>query len=587
MDRRSVLLGITGTASLTAAEAPAQPQARRRRRQCAALRASGGPTSWSSAWTSGRPTCRCRTRCQAPAMRRLEAQGVSFDRQYCTAPMCTPSRATMWTGVHAKHTGLWDNTNFAWIGELSRDIPTIGHLLREQGYYTAFKGKWHLSAVPHSEDGLEPYGFADYQQWGDMFGATLQGAMLDDTAAFEAIDWLEHKAPRLDQPWLLVCSLVNPHDIMYLRTDPVQAPHPEGLVAGLQSTVQRLGWFERWWDVALPANFADDYARQPFGVRSYKENVDLNYGRIPDDRTDLWLKHRNYLINCMRLADAQFMRILAALDRLDLWQDTVVILMEDHGEMNGAHRMTQKGGIPFDEAAIVNLTVCAPGGPQGRRTAAVGSHLDLAPTLLAFAGLDEPAIQQRYPHLKGRSLMAAIFDPDQDGPRGSANAPGDGALVCWDGLNSLDNQWSVSGALRALTGPGTENPGTPDEMQTKLREAKQRLQRGRAEIRRARLQQAHLLPRRRGRATTSWCAGSARRSTAIRPPWTSCMRIPTWPCTTWWPIPASWRTWRTRTTPVTTRRWSNACSASCTPWCSARSARTGARSISTCSARAR
>ena len=81
-------------------------------------------------------------------MERLEAQGVSFDRQYCTVPICTPSRATMWTGVHAKQTGLWDNTNFAWIDELSRDIPTIGHLLREQGYYTAFKGKWHFSEVP-------------------------------------------------------------------------------------------------------------------------------------------------------------------------------------------------------------------------------------------------------------------------------------------------------------------------------------------------------------------------------------------------------------------------------------------------------
>ena len=66
-----------------------------------------------------------------PAMERLEALGVSFDRQYCTVPICTPSRASMWTGVHAKHTGLWDNTNFAWITELSSEIPTIGHLLRE------------------------------------------------------------------------------------------------------------------------------------------------------------------------------------------------------------------------------------------------------------------------------------------------------------------------------------------------------------------------------------------------------------------------------------------------------------------------
>jgi arylsulfatase A-like enzyme len=105
-----------------------------------------------------------------PATRRLEARGVSFDRQYCTVPICTPSRATMWTGVHAKQAGLSDNTNFAWIHELSSEIPTIGHLMREQGYYTAFKGKWHLSEVPRSEDALERYGFSDLQQWGEMFG---------------------------------------------------------------------------------------------------------------------------------------------------------------------------------------------------------------------------------------------------------------------------------------------------------------------------------------------------------------------------------------------------------------------------------
>lgn len=388
---------------------------------------------------------------QLPAMRRLEAQGVSFDRQYCTVPICTPSRATMWTGVHAKHTGLWDNTNFAWIGELSREIPTIGHLLRDQGYYTAFKGKWHLSAVPSDEDALERYGFSDFQQWGEMFGAPLEGAMLDNTAAFEAVDWLENKPAQLDQPWLLVCSLVNPHDVMFLQTDPIQEPHPNGSLAGMQTTVQRLGWFEKEWDVAMPDNFADDYRLQPPAVQHYKDNVDLNYGRIPDDRTDLWLKHRNYLINCMRLVDTEFNRVLDALDRLNLWEDTIVIFTGDHGEMNGAHRMTQKGAIHFDEAAVVNLTVCAPGGPQGQRTSAVGSHLDLAPTLFAFAGLSEQEIQERYPHLKGRSLRAPITDPSQDGPRGSAKAPGDGALMCWDGLNMLDKDWSLTGVLKELS----------------------------------------------------------------------------------------------------------------------------------------
>jgi arylsulfatase len=408
-----------------------------------------------------------------PAMERLEARGVSFDRHYCTVPICTPSRSTMWTGVHAVQTGLWDNTNFAWIEELSSEIPTIGYMLREQGYYTAFKGKWHLSEVELSEDTLERYGFADFQQWGEMFGAPLQGAQLDGAAAFETVDWLETTAPTLDRPWLLVSSLINPHDIMFLQTDPVEAPHPNGAMAGLQTTVQRLGWFEKQWDTALPDNFADDYRLQPLGVHSYKETVDLNYGRVPDDRTDLWLQRRNYLINCMRLVDAEFMKILEAMDRQNLWQNTVVLFTSDHGEMNAAHRMTQKGAIHFDEATIVNFTVCVPGGPQGRRTKAVGSHLDLAPTLLDFAGLGADEIGARYPHLKGRSLKSAILDPDTAGPRGSADAPGDGALFCWDGLNMLDPQWGVTGALQALTDMGSGPRAPRDARMESLREAGQ------------------------------------------------------------------------------------------------------------------
>lgn len=386
-----------------------------------------------------------------PSLRRLEAQGVSFDRQYCTVPICTPSRATMWTGMHALHTGLWDNTNFAWITKLSEDVPTIGHMLREQGYYTAFKGKWHLSEPPHTEAALEPYGFSDYQQWGDMFGSPLQGAQLDHTAAFETVDWLEHKAPQLDQPWLLVCSLINPHDVMFLQTAPVQTAPSTGIAGGIQSTVQQLGWFQRHWDVTLPDNFADEYAHQPWGVRHYKEYVDQNFGRIPDDRTDLWLKFRNYLVNAMRLVDADFAVVLNALDRLNLWNDTVVLYTSDHGEMNSAHRMTQKGGITFDEAAIVNLTVCLPGGRHGERTAAVGSHLDLAPTLLELAGLGEREIRARYPQLKGQSLMSVLRDPSQAGPRGSEKSPGRGALYCWDGLHSLDNQWAAAGGVKFCT----------------------------------------------------------------------------------------------------------------------------------------
>ncbi len=393
-----------------------------------------------------------------PALERLESQGVSFDRQYCSNPICTPSRATMWTGMHANLTGVQENTNQAWIKELRHDIPTIGQMLRDQGYYTAFKGKWHLSWLAHTEDALEEYGFSDYQQWGEMYGSPLEGAKLDGTAAFETVDWLETKAPTLDQPWLLVCSLVNPHDIMFYLPDPIEMP-PGGM-GPLKTPQQRLGWFDHEWDVGLPDNFDDDLTQHPNGVAAYSKGVDATYGHVPQDRPDLWIKRRNYLVNCMRLVDAQFLKVLDALDRQNLWENTIVIFTGDHGEMNGAHRLQQKGAIAFDEAAIVNLTACIPGGPRGERTAAIGSHLDLAPTLLTFAGLSEEEIRTRYPQLKGRSLKSVLLHPDQAGPRGTVNAPGDGALYCSDLLQSLDLEYAQTGAFAALStmdlSPGNE-----------------------------------------------------------------------------------------------------------------------------------
>ena len=392
-----------------------------------------------------------------PAIQRLVGAGVSLANQYCTVPQCTPSRATMWTGQHAKNIGLWDNTNFAWTDHLDEDVPTIGTMLREQGYYTAFKGKWHLSHPARHPDALEDYGFSDYQSWGDNWGAPLHGEQLDGAVAFETVDWLRHTRPK-DQPWLLISSMVNPHDIMFLRAGDEEQAHENGAMGAITHEAQRLG-FMRQYDVQLPDNFDDDLDAQPYGVRSYKRNVEWNYGAIPRGREDLWLVRRNYLINCLRMVDQEFGKILDELDRQDLWRNTVVVLTSDHGEMNGAHGMAQKGAIPFQEASIVNMTVVSPQCPSAVRSDAVGSHLDLATTFLSYAGLDDAEIQERYPALKGRNLRPVFDDPRRaDPPRGSTSEPGDGALVMWDGLNMLDPEWAIQGALGELAqlGDGPE-----------------------------------------------------------------------------------------------------------------------------------
>ncbi len=111
---------------------------------------------------------------------RLRARGVTFNNYHTTTTVCTPSRSVMYTGRHTPHTRMFDNTNFAWIDDMQADpeaLPTIGHMLRDLGYHTAYKGKWHLSEFPAGDthEAMEPYGFSDYQEWGDAQGAPMDG----------------------------------------------------------------------------------------------------------------------------------------------------------------------------------------------------------------------------------------------------------------------------------------------------------------------------------------------------------------------------------------------------------------------------
>src|SRR5262245_31165370 len=80
-----------------------------------------------------------------PAHERLMRQGTSFLNHRINSCVCTPSRSVIYTGRHIQQTKMFDNTNFPWTASLSTDMPTVGDMLRAAGYYTAYKGKWHLT----------------------------------------------------------------------------------------------------------------------------------------------------------------------------------------------------------------------------------------------------------------------------------------------------------------------------------------------------------------------------------------------------------------------------------------------------------
>ncbi len=386
-----------------------------------------------------------------PNRDRLKAAGVTITNHQVTTTVCTPSRSVMWTGQHTPFTKMFDNTNLAWIEDMRADpeaLPTIGHMLRDLGYYTAFKGKWHESEFPEGDtkDAMEPFGFSDFQEWGDVYGGPLDGFTKDPKIAAEAAEWLKKRAPKIteSQSWYLAVNFVNPHDVMYFDTDDEEMVQVRGMFPIFSAPDTPL--YQQRWPTELPASFSDDLSHHPQAVQNYKLSSDGAYGKIPMAREDMWHNHVNYYLNCMMDVDRHIGAVLDALDASGQAENTIILFTSDHGEMGGAHHLRQKGSVAFRETVNVPLIVVDPRKPGGVKTEVVGSHLDLVPTTLAFAGLSESERQERYPFLKGHDLSGVVADPNSDGPRGSAENPGKGALYTYDMIATIDGQWLARNA---------------------------------------------------------------------------------------------------------------------------------------------
>jgi arylsulfatase len=390
-----------------------------------------------------------------PSRDRIRARGVTFNHHHCTTTVCTPSRSVMLTGRHTSHTRMFDNTNFVWTDDMKADpktLPTIGHMLRDLGYHTAYKGKWHLSEFPAkgSREAMEPYGFSEYQDSGDVQGGPMDGLNKDPLIAAEAVDWLKKRAPEVaaNKPWFMTVNFVNPHDVMYYDTDGTGTVQAKSMFPIFSAPDTPL--YRQKWSTTLPASFFDDQKGQPPAVRNYKRLCDMYYGEIPEERRDMWHNHVNHYLNCHLDVDRHIGAVLDALEASGQADNTIVIFTADHGEQGGAHHLRQKGSVAFQETVNVPLVIADPRHPGASRTDAVGSHLDLVPTILAFAGLSEAERRKRYPLLKGHDLSGVVRDPASVGPRGSSEKPGAGCLLTYDMIATIDAEWFSRNATKVF-----------------------------------------------------------------------------------------------------------------------------------------
>ena len=261
-----------------------------------------------------------------PAHERLMKKGIVFENHQINSCVCTPSRSVLYTGRHIQHTKMFDNTNFPWISSMSTDLDTLGDMLRAAGYYTAYKGKWHLTKEFETVNELgsptkiftkemEAYGFSDYFGVGDIIGHERGGYLHDGIISAMGVNWLRGRGMDLatqSKPWFLAVNLVNPHDIMFLNTDrpgePVQARNILSHILPQPATPL----YAKQWAFELPPTYpqALDARGRPAAHSDYLKSHDTLVGRIPNEDWR-WRRRHNYYLNCLRDADRNIASVLA------------------------------------------------------------------------------------------------------------------------------------------------------------------------------------------------------------------------------------------------------------------------------------
>lgn len=348
--------------------------------------AGGAPTRPNILWimTDQQPadnlSCTGNRDLHTPAMDAIAAAGVRFDRAYCSNPICVPSRTSMVTGKMPHETGVMFNTD-----RFDVLFECIGTRMKQAGYDTGYVGKWH---IPMPTDRAEWHGFDTMIEGG-------RRDLNDMDAVPEMVKFLRKKR---NNPFFLVASFVNPHDICeYARK-----------LSGFPKSRSTL-WNGSIPEVPppsqcpeLPANFGIP-VHEPDIIREHKSWMAGTYPST-DWSDDLWRQYRWGLNRLTELVDSHIHTLLKTLRSEGLMENTLIVLVSDHGDGNGAHKWNQKT-LLYEEPARVPCILSGPGiAAPGRTDGAhlISTGLDLVPTFCDYAKIDPPK------GLRGRSLRPLV-----------------------------------------------------------------------------------------------------------------------------------------------------------------------------------
>jgi choline-sulfatase len=351
---------------------------------------------------------------RSPRIDALAAEGVVFDAAYSNSPLCTPARYCMMTGQLPSTSGGYDNAAY-----LASTIPTFAHVARAAGYRTVLSGKMHFVG-PDQLHGFEERRTTDiypadfgwtpnwdhpgervdwwYHNMDSVIGAGVAESTnqlrYDDEVGHHAIRALHEVAPRDDgRPFLLVASFTHPHD-----------PY-----------VTRKHLWDRYDGVEIPMPVVTAADVAPDDPHSARLRVAVDVGAVTVTDEHVLTARRAYLGN-VSYVDDWTGRIVDTLDALGCADDTVIVVLADHGDMLGERGLWYKMNF-FEGSARIPMVVHAPRRFSARRVPHPVSLIDVLPTIIDLVGADRGEVEQVAP-LVGQSLLPLCADePGADAKR--------------------------------------------------------------------------------------------------------------------------------------------------------------------------
>lgn len=381
-----------------------------------------------------------------PAHNYLASHGYTSEHHYTASAACSPSRASIFTGqypevhqVKETYGGAKDYNDPRMVWLRPNTVPTMGQYFKELGYDTVYIGKWHISfedivdddgvtlptvqldGTPDQinveyykrEQRLHKFGF---NEWigPDPHGTSQRNAgwLRDPDYVRQVTNWFDTREKIINpRPFLLVVSLVNPHDIVYFP------------------------FLWTWFQYPLRGKQTPKELKP---IPTFSENIQINnkptpqvnylkqYGKIfaPIMRL-INHKYRQLYYYLISTVDQEIYKIIKRLEKSSFYDNTYTIFTSDHGDLLGAHGgMYQKWYSAYEEIVHIPFIISHPSFTANKFDG-LTSSIDILPTMLGLTGItnaQEIALNkvtkycsEAHP-LKGTDLTPFIFNKHKERP---------------------------------------------------------------------------------------------------------------------------------------------------------------------------